>query len=302
MDIILRNTGIRALGSVPWGTHFCQFYRTRKDLLDILVPYFKAGLEANESCMWICSDPLGAAEAKKALRKAVPDLASRLRKRQIEILPHEEWYLRRGRFGADRVLKAWSAKLEDALARGFEGLRLSGNTFWLEKKDWDRFADYEAKVDATVRRSRILALCTYSLDRCGVQEVVDVLNNHKQMPHSPGGQVDARRELRPEERRVRPRSSEQRFQEIFEESPIGIELYDAEGRLIEINRAALEIFGVARRLGGPGIPPVRGPEPFPGCPSSIETREERALRNPVRFRLGPPAEALPDPPFRRHQS
>ena len=30
---------------VHWGTHFCQFYQTREDLMDILVPYFKVGLE-----------------------------------------------------------------------------------------------------------------------------------------------------------------------------------------------------------------------------------------------------------------
>ena len=38
-----RKSGIALVGDLPWGTHFCQFYRTRKDLLDILVPYFKAG-------------------------------------------------------------------------------------------------------------------------------------------------------------------------------------------------------------------------------------------------------------------
>ena len=282
--MILRNTGIRALGSVPWGTHFCQFYRTQKDLLDILVPYFKAGLEANEFCMWICSDPLGAAEAKKALRKAVPDLASRLRKRQIEILPHEEWYLRRGRFGADRVLKAWSTKLEDALARGFEGLRLSGNTFWLEKKDWDQFTDYEAKVDATVRRSRILALCTYSLDRCGVHEVIDVLNNHKQSLIRREGKWTL------VESSVRKcvesdlRSSEQRFRELFEASPIGIEVYDLEGRLVEVNRAALEIFGVADAAEVRGFRLFEDPNVSPD--SLARLRRGKSVRFEVPFDFG----------------
>jgi len=44
--IDLRKTGISIVGDVPWGTHFCYFYETKQDLLDILVPYFKAGLEA----------------------------------------------------------------------------------------------------------------------------------------------------------------------------------------------------------------------------------------------------------------
>lgn len=49
-----RKTGIDILGDVPWGTHFCLFYKTKEDLCDILVPYFKAGLENNEFCMWVC--------------------------------------------------------------------------------------------------------------------------------------------------------------------------------------------------------------------------------------------------------
>ena len=46
-----RETGIAAIGAVPWGTHLCQFYDTKQDLVDTLVPYFKLGLENNEFCI-----------------------------------------------------------------------------------------------------------------------------------------------------------------------------------------------------------------------------------------------------------
>jgi PAS domain S-box-containing protein len=174
-----RKTGIPILGDVPWGTHFCQFYQNKKDLLDILIPYFKAGLENNEFCMWICSEPLGVEAAEKALRKAVPDLDAPIKKGAIEILSHTEWYLRRGRFSPTRVLKGWTDKLTKALARGFDGLRLSGNTFWLEKKDWADFTAYEEAVDTIIARYPMIALCTYSLERCGAQETIDVIRNHK---------------------------------------------------------------------------------------------------------------------------
>lgn len=38
--------------------------------------------------------------------------------------------------------------------------------------------------------------------------------------------------------------SEERFRNIYEESPIGIELYDLEGKLLQTNKACLNIFGV----------------------------------------------------------
>ena len=65
----LRKSGIDIIGDVPWGTHFCQFYQTKEDLTDILVPYFKAGLENNEFCLWVTSQPLEVEEAKEALEK-----------------------------------------------------------------------------------------------------------------------------------------------------------------------------------------------------------------------------------------
>ena len=65
----LRKSGIDIIGDISWGTHFCQFYQTREDLMDILVPYFKAGLEKNEFCIWVTSQTLDVEEAKEALEE-----------------------------------------------------------------------------------------------------------------------------------------------------------------------------------------------------------------------------------------
>jgi PAS domain S-box-containing protein len=245
METVLRDSGIRIVGRVPWGTHFCQFYQIPQDLLDILVPFFKSGLENNEFCMWICSEPLAVPDARKALRRAIPGLSRYIRKGQIEILPHTEWYLRRGKFNSGRVLKGWIEKLNGALARGFDGLRLSGNTFWLEKKDWKAFADYEEEVNHVISRYPMMALCTYSLDRCGAREVIDVLDTHQQALIRRAGKWSVVASSVTKKAQEDLRESKHRFQEIFEQSPIGIELYDADGRLVEVNRSCLEIFGVS---------------------------------------------------------
>jgi len=175
----LRNSGIDIIGAVPWGTHFCQFYQSREDLVDILVPYFKAGLENNEACMWITAEPLGVKRAITAMARAMPDIGQYLAKGQIEIMPHTDWYLKGGRFESQRVLNGWVEKLEQALAKGYAGLRLTGNTFWLEKDDWQSFTDYEEAVNSVIGKYRMVALCTYCLDKCGAAEIVDVVRNHE---------------------------------------------------------------------------------------------------------------------------
>ncbi len=102
----LRPSGIAPVGPVSWGSHFCQFYRTREDLLEALVPYFAAGLAANEQCLWVTGDSVDPAIAAAAMRAAVPDLERRLASGQMEFVDGDAWYATR-RFDAERTLAAW---------------------------------------------------------------------------------------------------------------------------------------------------------------------------------------------------
>jgi hypothetical protein len=51
-----------------------------------LVPYFKAGLENNEQCLWVTGHAFTAEEARYALGVTVPDLDKRERSKQIDIV------------------------------------------------------------------------------------------------------------------------------------------------------------------------------------------------------------------------
>jgi len=175
----LRKSGIDVIGEVPWGTHFCQFYQTRDDLIDILVPYFKAGLENNELCVWITSQPLEVEEAKEALRKAVSDIDVYLKEGQIEIIPYTYGYLKEGIFDPEGVVNGWVEKINQVLARGYDGLRVAGDNRWLEKEGWDDFVDYEKKVDAIVDKHHVIGLCPYYLDICSTAGIIDVVSNHQ---------------------------------------------------------------------------------------------------------------------------
>ena len=174
-----RKTGIAPVSDVPWGTHLCLFYESAEDLADVLVPYFKAGLENNEFCMWVTSEPLGVEDAARLLQKAVPNLRQFVEDGQIEILDYSQWYTRSGTFEADRVLQGWIEKDNQALRKGFDGLRLTGNTFWLQQRDWKDFMAYEATVDRVIGQHRMIALCCYPLEKCGAPEVIDVVSTHQ---------------------------------------------------------------------------------------------------------------------------
>jgi PAS domain S-box-containing protein len=175
----LRYTGIDVIGNTPWGTHFCNFFYSKQDLLETLVPYFKAGLENNEFCLWITSDPVSVDDALASLRIGIPLLDQYLTSNAIEVLPHAEWYLKDGVFDPKRVIDGWNEKLNNALARGYAGMRVNGNEAWLERHVWKDFIEYERELNNSITGKRMIVMCTYPLDKCSGADVLDVAHVHE---------------------------------------------------------------------------------------------------------------------------
>jgi C4-dicarboxylate-specific signal transduction histidine kinase len=174
-----RPSGIEPLGNLRWGSHFCLFYETKDDLLDALVPYFSAGLRNNERCIWIVSEPLAEAEARAALTRAIPDFEQSVADRAIEILPDRDWYMDNGQFDLKRVTAGWDARLTAALADGYEGLRVSGNTAWVETRHKVAFHQYEHEVAGALSGQPMLALCTYPIEWSAATDVLDAVRAHQ---------------------------------------------------------------------------------------------------------------------------
>jgi PAS domain S-box-containing protein len=230
----LRRTGISAIGDVPWGTHFCHFYQDKQDLIDTLVPYFKAGLENHEFCMWVTSEPLGSAEAKAALAANLEGLETYLANGQLEILD-PEWYTCGGKFESDQVLQNWVGRLEAASRRGFSGLRLTGNPSWLKKPEWHGFIEYEACVDGLIGQRRILAICSYALSKCDALQVMDVISNHAFALVKRAGKWEV---IRHEDTVIQ----KNRLSAVLEALPTGVAVTDAEGGRVQSNAAFKQVW------------------------------------------------------------
>jgi signal transduction histidine kinase len=175
----LRSTGLDVLGDRPWGSHFCLFFDSKSDLLEILVPYFKAGLAHNEFCFWVLADPLNEDDARYALKQAIPASDRHLVDRHMEFMPAEECYLSDGVFNLDRVASEWGARLNGALSAGYEGIRVTGSTGWLETREWPDFWKYEANLNESIVDQRMTVLCTYPLVGSAGCDILDVTHTHQ---------------------------------------------------------------------------------------------------------------------------
>ncbi len=176
----MRKTGIDVVGDVSaWGAHFCLFYETKEDLLDTLVSYCKSGLESEEYCLWIVAEPLRIEDATGALKDAVPALDRYVADSRLEIASARDWFLPGGTFDGKRLIAAWYEKLAGVSARGYAGMRVTGDTTWLTKKDWSHFCDYEDGLNEVIGNQRLAVLCTSPLGACGALQILDVVRTHQ---------------------------------------------------------------------------------------------------------------------------
>lgn len=225
---------------LAWGTHLCHFYATPNDLLDTLAPFFKAGLERNEYCLWAVSPTLTREQAAAALRSSIPEVDQYLSDGALEIFSSLEWYLKDGAFDSARVVAAWQHKLEEALARGYGGMRINGNEDWLNEALWPDFAAYERSLHEWVRGRPIIVVCSYPL-REGAIQILDVARVHQFALAKRLGEWEVL-----ETPELRAAEEQARYQELFDTSHDVIVLLDTAARILDINRRAEELTGYSR--------------------------------------------------------
>lgn len=238
-------------------SHFCHFYKDTEELLEVLLPYFKEGLLNNEYCVWVTSEALSADEARAALQAYMPDYdwASA----PIEFVDFREWYLTKdGRLRpAEEIAQAWLSKQDVILAGGYSALRVTGNTIWLDDRDWPAFRAYEQLVDEAIGKTRIHALCSYGLDHCAPSALLEIVESHTSALFKVDGRwqtIETREdklrhtvrlaleilELRTESLR----GKEELIRSVLKSSDDCIKILDLEGRLLYVNAAGQSHMGI----------------------------------------------------------
>ncbi|MFC1862247.1 PAS domain S-box protein, partial [Chloroflexota bacterium] len=152
-------------------------------------------------------------------------------------------YLKGGSFELQRVLNDWIDKLNIAKDNGYDGIRLTGNTAWLEEKDWVDFAEYEAAIDNVIGDHQMIALCSYSVDKCGLSEVMDVVNNHQFALIKRKGKWTMISSAERERLTKALKHTETIYRDLFEDSIDPVYVTTQEGKFTEINPAMLKLFG-----------------------------------------------------------
>jgi DNA-binding CsgD family transcriptional regulator len=174
-------TGFPGVGHVPWGSHFCTFFETEKDLLDILTRFFKTGLERNEYCLWVVGGTELATikRAREELGQCVATGRNRLGKGHLEIITHKQLFGLHGRFDAAAAVARVGKKAAGALKNGFSGLRWNGSPTWVRLNlKARRYREFEREIDTLLEGQRMIAVCTFPLALTGAPEILDAARTH----------------------------------------------------------------------------------------------------------------------------
>lgn len=159
-----RKSGIRLIGDLSWGSHFCQFYDTQSDLLKVLLPYFKTGLKNNECCLWILPDTLSSEEGRKLLRKHLPVFQERFDNGQLQILPSAQ-------ISGNTLEKTVLAILDSAVSKGFDGLRLACHPLSGKK-------DFSSRLIEIIDRYNTIGFFAFAREKFDATSLMEVVSRH----------------------------------------------------------------------------------------------------------------------------
>ena len=108
--------------SVPQSHQISAIYGDIEELTELLIIYFKQGIETGEYCLWISPDKLFTEETKNELKKSGIDVEQFINSSQLEILPAESLH-KNSTTLESRITELVEKGYEKVLSKDFTGFR-----------------------------------------------------------------------------------------------------------------------------------------------------------------------------------
>jgi len=153
------------LKQLQGGDLVALFYKTRAEQLRFVIPYIAEGIAQNQRCLYITDDtPVRLILSK--LEDFGVDVAAAQKRGALDVLTKHETYLRHGGFAADKMIADLELDTQATIAKGFSGLRGSGDMGWALDKPGllPKMIEYQEKLFQQFPPN-FLAMCQYDETR-----------------------------------------------------------------------------------------------------------------------------------------
>jgi hypothetical protein len=112
------------------------------------------------------------------MAQLLPDVDPVIERGDLCIADALEWYSNGGGFQGKAAIERWLREEEDALARGYSGLRIAENASFVAPSDSAAWIDYERAMTEALQERRIVALCSFNLHQCQATDILDIIRAH----------------------------------------------------------------------------------------------------------------------------
>jgi len=163
------------------GDHLCFLYETEEEHRAVLTPFLRQGLEYGDKIIYLL-DHHAPETIFKYLEDEGMDLEPFLGRGQLIFRSARETYLSQGKFEPEAMIDLWQQELEQSLAEGYRGLRVTGEMTWAsEQVPGAELISYETRLNESPRAENFLALCQYNRPHFDPIFLMDVFAAHEKV-------------------------------------------------------------------------------------------------------------------------
>lgn len=161
--------------------HVILLYTNPEDKRNVLFTYLKAGLEGGEAAAYVAGQE-STEEVKQAMQEFGIDVERYEKNGALRVLDYREWYIIDGKFNVSNTLGLWKKLLDESMAKGFKGLRVTGEMeCFFKNKMMRELVEYEQSLHKTLEIP-LTAICAYNqgvvTEEGGIELFLDLLKAH----------------------------------------------------------------------------------------------------------------------------
>jgi len=163
--------------------HLIFVYDNPEAKYNVLFNYLKAGLDKGEAGVYVTSD-VNSSQAKEAMKRFGLKVEEYEKTGALRIFGYEDVYIIEGKFSVTNTINLWNKLYNEALKKGFKGLRVTGELGCFFKHNLIReLIEYEQALHR-VLEIPLIAICAY--DANILNKTKDPINLYTELARAHG--------------------------------------------------------------------------------------------------------------------
>ncbi|WP_410509068.1 PAS domain S-box protein [Methanosarcina hadiensis] len=220
-------------------------YKDPKEAAELIAAYIKAGLQQNERCIWLTPDLQGAELAKSLLLNSGLDIESCINRSRLKIIPLQEKEVfsvkqpeTSGAYFDWRAGNPQKEIVKFIHAGNWRYLRINLEVRTPEKSIADYLKELRRFLAENMPEKKIRPLFMIKEKDLSAEEIFNLMEA--------GEKLIIKRDGKWKFLKTKQESSDKKFKTLLESSSDSIIIHDMNGRVLEANHLACEIFGYTR--------------------------------------------------------